>query len=110
MLLGLLLSRDADQVHSEQRWKTAFLILAACVLPEKRAEVTKEVKTQEEELWLETGIMAFVKAIGNTVTLACWVGGLYVSGFKLRRYRILAGVHVIAKQFCNVRQAVQSPS
>ena len=69
MLLGLLLARDGEEGSNDQQWKTAFLILDACVPPDKRDEVAEALKTLAEELWLDVGIKVFMKAVGNTLTL-----------------------------------------
>jgi hypothetical protein len=68
MLLGLLLARDGEQ--DEQNWKTAFAILDVCVPQEKRDELVEELKTRNEGLWLELGLVVFSKAVGHTLTLA----------------------------------------
>jgi hypothetical protein len=74
MLLGLLLARDGEEAKDEQRWKSAFVVLDACVQPDKRDEVAEDIKMQGEGLWLEIGFIIFGKAIANTLTLALgWV-------------------------------------
>ena len=69
MLLGLLFSRDGDSVKNDEQWKTAFMILDACVPPDKREFVADEMKARLDGIWLDMAFMVFGKFINNTVTL-----------------------------------------
>jgi|ERR1035437_6775040 hypothetical protein len=69
MLLGLLLARDAEEAQQQQYWKMAFVVLDACVPPDKRDGVAEEMKTQSEGLWVQVALMAVGKVVGNTLAL-----------------------------------------
>jgi hypothetical protein len=60
---------DGEEAEDEQRWKSALMILDACVPPDQRDKVAEEMKTQSKGLWLDIGFTVFGKAVGNTLTL-----------------------------------------
>jgi hypothetical protein len=52
------------------RWKTAYIILEACIPDAKKEEVETQLKQQMEvRIWADAGLQAFGKVVGTTFAL-----------------------------------------
>jgi hypothetical protein len=81
LLVNLLAEgqKSGDKFATEQRWKNIGHVLDACIPPEKMESVRELVEAENEGMWLNLGIEAFGKIVGNTLTLLVgWVVHMFL--------------------------------
>jgi len=70
LVLLVSLFTEWQKVGDEPRWKTAYIILEACIPDAKKEEVETQLKQQMEvRIWADAGLQAFGKVVGTTFAL-----------------------------------------
>jgi hypothetical protein len=73
MLVDLLLERP-QQSEREAEWQGLYSLIDLCIPQDKQQTADEAIKRVAEEAkaftWIQAGLQAFGKVIGNTITLA----------------------------------------
>ncbi|PYR96699.1 MAG: hypothetical protein DMG16_27015 [Acidobacteria bacterium] len=69
LLLLVELFWETEEQKAGYRWKSLFTVLDFCVPEEKRQAVNQAIEEQKTAIWLDAGMQAFGKLIGDTTIL-----------------------------------------